>query len=472
MIPERSVILLEFNELAPSLVKRFIDAGELPNFARLYRESRIFTTDAEESGPTLQPWVLWVTIHSGVPAATHGIRELGEGQKLKQKSLTELVAEADRRVWVCGSMNTRHGGKVNGNGCVLPDPWTADVAPHPDELLPYYRFIQKNVQEHAATTTGLRPSDYVSFLRFMLTHGLTPSTIVNAARQLMQERGGKYKWKRVAVLDRLQCDVFRWYYKRLRPHFSTFFLNSTAHLQHKYWRNLEPELFKIKPQPEEQKELSGAVLFGYQQMDKVLGRFLDMADDDTVLILCTALSQQPCLIYEDIGGKTFYRAHDIRRLLSFAGVTAPFEYAPVMSEEFHLQFESEEAATAAARQLESLRVDGDPAVWLRLEGRGILAGCHVFRDIPQEAVLERGAGHSCRFYELFYRAGGLKSGMHHPEGMLWIRLPDRTQRIQKDKVSLLSVAPTVLRLLGLTPPDTMAGTPLVEASDAATVAAG
>jgi len=32
------VILLEFNELTPALVERFIRVGKLPNFDRFYRE--------------------------------------------------------------------------------------------------------------------------------------------------------------------------------------------------------------------------------------------------------------------------------------------------------------------------------------------------------------------------------------------------------------------------------------------------
>ena len=45
------VIVLEFNELTPSLIDRFIGEGALPNFARLRSESRVFTTIADERIP-------------------------------------------------------------------------------------------------------------------------------------------------------------------------------------------------------------------------------------------------------------------------------------------------------------------------------------------------------------------------------------------------------------------------------------
>jgi predicted AlkP superfamily phosphohydrolase/phosphomutase len=56
---------------------------------------------------------------------------------------------------------------------------------------------------------------------------------------------------------------------------------------------------------------------------------------------------------------------------------------------------------------------------------------------------------------MFYQGGGIKSGMHHPDGMLWIRLPDRSHSVAREKVLLSAVAPTILGLLGVTPPESM-----------------
>ena len=135
---------------------------------------------------------------------------------------------------------------------------------------PYYRFVQAHVQEYTNDRVPLSRTDYVQFLEFMLRHGLSPSTVSAIAKQLLSERSGKYRWRRAAIMDRLQFDLFRAVYQRLRPHFSTFFLNSTAHLQHMYWRNMEPEAFSLKPGREEQRELANAVLFGYQTMDRLV----------------------------------------------------------------------------------------------------------------------------------------------------------------------------------------------------------
>ena len=454
------VILLEFNELTPALIARLIAEGRLPNFRRLYQESRVFTTDAAEEQEHLNPWVQWVTVHTGVPAAVHGVRTLGEAARSGHQGLIDLVTAAGLRALVFGTMNARYD--KHPNGAVVPDPWTTDVDPHPAELIPYYRFIQQNVRDHTTGADGLGAGEYLAFLRFMLTHGLSLSTVLAIARQLAVERTGRYRWKRVAIMDRLQWDAFRHYYERIRPHLATFFLNSTAHLQHKYWRNMDPNPFTIKPSAREQAELQHAVRFGYEQMDALIGRFLRLAGDRTTLIFCTALSQQPCLIYEASGGKTFYKARDFDALLRFAAVEGPYVYSPVMSEEFHLRFDGEDGAARALRSLSALRVGEAAAMRVRQQGAELFGGCGIFTQLPADAMLQSAGAARTAFFEMFYQVEGIKSGMHHPHGMLWIRLPDRRHSVAADPVSLCAIGPTILRLLGMTPPASMKGAALLE----------
>jgi len=47
--------------------------------------------------------------------------------------------------------------------------------------------------------------------------------------------------------------------------------------------------------------------------------------------------------------------------------------------------------------------------------------------------------------------------MHHPDGILWIRHPEREPVIHGDKVDLRSIAPTILEALGIEKPEYMKG---------------
>src|SRR5207253_786601 len=127
-------------------------------------------------------------------------------------------------------------------GAVVPDPWTVGMPPSPEELSAYYLFVQRNVQEYTNDPVPLSKGDYARFLKFMALHGLSLRTVKSIAAQLWSERrAGKGRWKRATILDKLQRDLFLHYFKKLRPSFSTFFLNSTAHFQHAHWRNMDPE---------------------------------------------------------------------------------------------------------------------------------------------------------------------------------------------------------------------------------------
>ena len=464
MASRSSVALLEFNELSPPLMERFITEGKLPNFKRLCDQAEVFTSEAEERAPYLEPWIQWVNVHSGVPYSEHGIFNLSEGHKVRHRCVWDLVSEAGWPVWVCGSMNVRYEKGVRGY--ILPDPWSTDVAPHPNALLPYFRFIQQNVLEHTNDRIPLTKSDYVKFLQFMAGHGLSPGTVNSIFRQLVSEKKtANGRWRRAFIMDRLQFDVFSAIYRRLKPCFSTFFLNSTAHMQHMYWRNMEPELFKVAPSSDEQRLYASAILFGYQEMDKLMGRMLKLVGDETIVVFATALSQQPCLKYEEAGGKHSYRPRDFTALLAFAGVTSLCRVAPVMAEQFWIHLQSISDAVDAEARLAALRVGQHPVIATRRDGASVFASCCINRVLDRDVVLRvADSDHNLPFFQLFYPIEGVKSGMHHPDGILWIRHPHRAHTVHREKVGLVSIAPTILEMLGIEKPEYMKGQSLLDSS--------
>ena len=451
-----SVILLEFNELSPVLIDRFISEGTLPNFRRLRQESCCYVTDAGGRPPYLEPWIQWTTVHSGMTHQEHKVLHLDEGHKLKQKCVWDLLSDAGYRVWVCGAMNARYDRELNG--AVLPDPWSSQLEPRPTTLAPFYEFIKKNVQEHTNRDARINLKSYLTLLGYLISHGLSFSSVKSIARQLLTERRGGGRWRRAVLLDRLQFDVFRSYYRKLRPQFSIFFSNSTAHFQHMYWRNMDPGPFRVKPTTEEQAKFGEAILFGYQQMDWLIGQFLELAGEGTTLIFSTALSQQPCLIYEDQGGKCFYRPRSFESFLAFAGVQDSAEVAPVMSEQFYVRFSHEAAAQKGEQILKLLETGGRPLLSVERRGRELFCGCQIHTPLQDEAELSvRGTDRKSPFYQLLYRAEGLKSGMHHPDGMLWMRFPSKEHRVQMNRVPLACIAPTLLELFSVGAPDYMRG---------------
>ena len=64
------------------------------------------------------------------------------------------------------------------------------------------------------------------------------------------------------------------------------------------------------------------------------------------------------------------------------------------------------------------------------------------------------------FFSIFFRVEGIKSGMHHPDGLFWIRRPSAEHCRIANAVPLDHVAPTLLAELGIAPPLPMRQDPL------------
>jgi hypothetical protein len=232
---------------------------------------------------------------------------------------------------------------------------------------------------------------------------------------------------------------------------------------------MDPESFEVKPDPEERAIYEDAIPYGYREMDRMCGRFMELAGDDETLVLLTALSQEPCLIYEDVGGKMMYRPKDFEQLAEALGLGGLAGSAPVMAEEFHLDFVDEDSAGQAEETLTAVRYRGEPAFRVERRGNNIFAACGIIDQVEPDAVLHLdGSEETVLFFDLFYQLDLVKSGIHHPDGLMWIRSPAGGHAVNREKVPLVSVAPTLLGLLGIEPPDHMQGEPL----DAPGVAAG
>src|SRR6516165_7846488 len=132
------VLSLEFNELVPSVMERFIREAHLPHFRQLYESSDVFTTDVGTDDPKfLEPWIQWVTVHTGADFDEHGILQLSEGDKYPGKRIWDAVSDAGRPSWICGSMNVHCTSTPRG--AVLPDPWSGHgTGPVPADLAPFY----------------------------------------------------------------------------------------------------------------------------------------------------------------------------------------------------------------------------------------------------------------------------------------------------------------------------------------------
>lgn len=458
------VLQIEFNELSPALLEQLMAAGELPNFRRFHESSQVFTTDAHAEPPELEPWVQWPTVHLGVSHEEHGLRHLGLSSDKTttdqlSRSLTpvgEVLSRAGLRVGIFGSMNVPYG---QVNGFYLPDPWNASAASaHPDYLAPFLHTVGTMVRDSSRTEGESPGAGIGKFGVFMLKHGLTPATVAMAVKQLASERRDSgVRWRRASVLDWIQYDVFRNLVKRESVDFATFFSNSTAHYQHYYWRNMQPEGFDLPPDPDDHPSYTSAIQYGYRSMDRILGRM--MKDfPDTTLVLCTALSQQP---WTDATKQT-YRPRSWAALLELVGYSeSDVTVQPVMAEEFIVTFASPAEAEVAREKFAALSLEGEPLMKLKVHDDALYAGCDITRSgVMNQRITGTVDGSEPTMGDLFTPIHTVRSGRHDSSGVLWFRTGQHA--VHQEPVGLEDIAPTVMRLLGVEQPEHMRGRALLE----------
>jgi hypothetical protein len=442
----RNLILLELNELCPALLHKWMAAGKLPNFKRFHDASQVYLTLADAEPPALEPWIQWYSIHTGLSFEQHKVFRLTDGWRANHPDIWTVLQTAGLKTASCSSMNAK-GSRVEGS-FFLPDPWSTGTRPFPDELEVFHRFVSSQVREHTSPQHGLRPHDMLAFGRFIASRGLSLPSIMTTVGQLSQEvfSNGASQWKRVIILDLLQFDIFKYYFLKLKPDFSTFFLNSTAHLQHAYWRHMDPDAFKIVPDDEDLSRFGDSILYGYQKMDKLISRFFDLEERGVTLALATGLSQKPFLKYEDVGGQKFYRPRDIEGLLRLLGIY-PKSVESLMGHEFILHFETEVSRTSAAQALTAVSCEGKRVFDIETDHSLQLYLGSILQDSISSDAKMKFNGHSGEilFHNVFYLISETKSGCHDPNGLLWFKFGQAAHH--EDVISILDIFPTVIEFL-------------------------
>jgi hypothetical protein len=424
-----------------------MSAGRLPHFKTFYEESQAYITLADAEPPALEPWIQWYSIHTGLDFSQHRVFRLSDGARAAYDDIWTVLQRLGLRTANCSSLNS--AGTAASGSFFLPDPWNTQTPAFPRELQRFHRFVSAQVRGHTDPAYRNTVSDLSDFLWFALRHGLRLRTVVEIARQLASERTSRrdVRWKRVGILDRVQTDVFLHYFRRMRPHFSTFFLNSTAHLQHAFWRHMEPHKFDVKPAADDIATYGNAIQYGYQLMDRLLPEFFKLEREGVTLIMASALSQQPFLKHELSGGQRFYRPRDLPTLLELVGVR-PRSIEALMAHQFILRFDDVSEKMRAA----------DLIRWIQCQEREVLSVysnddlslciANEFREIMPADVKINIANTSFPekpFGDLFYLIEETKSGCHQPEGILWIKTGRGWSH--ERKVSVLDVFPTILELM-------------------------
>ena len=84
------MLLIELNEFNGDLLRSIAKAHQLKHLkeALSWNRAGTWTSDEYETG-FLEPWVQWVSVHTGVPSSQHGVKNLGDVPNLAEDQIWE-----------------------------------------------------------------------------------------------------------------------------------------------------------------------------------------------------------------------------------------------------------------------------------------------------------------------------------------------------------------------------------------------
>jgi hypothetical protein len=349
------LILLELNEVNFEHVLDFASRGELPHLSRLIREHGLAETRSETAYDELEPWIQWVTAHTGLPFKDHRVFRLGDIVNHDFEQIWEHLERNGLRVGAISPINAKN--RVHRPAFFVPDPWTPTTVSAGRLLTGVYRAVSQAVNDNAEGR--LTPSA----VAWLMAGAARYANARNYPRYARMLAAVNRPWMRPMVLDLLLADIFTTETRKTRPNFASLFLNGAAHIQHHYMFNSSayrgerrnPEWY-IEPHRDPVMEV-------YRLYDGIVGQLREQFPAARLMI-ATGLHQVP---HAEV---TFYwrlkeHAHFLRRLgLEFVRVETR------MSRDFIVGCRSPESAAAAERLLRAVKhVSGVPL--FQVDNRGL-----------------------------------------------------------------------------------------------------
>lgn len=471
----KKVLLLEFNEINWRVIDRLIERGGpayLPNLSRLREHGAWAEQVAVEQPPHLDPWVTWVTLHTGVPRDVHHATVLEQNSaSITAPRLWDYVVEGGRSIGVFGSISAYPPRKVPG--FMVPGPFAPGDETYPEDLKPVQAINRLGTRMHGQTGAKVTPLSMARNLFGLMRHGLRVRTLAQVAAQLVRERVQPGSgWRRVTLQPLLNFDFFAHLYRRFNPDFATWHTNHAAHYMHHYWRAWDETGFATPSTEVERRRYGDAVPYGYRVCDELLGRFMNLIDGNTVLVVASSMGQQPFVSDRYKAGKVIVRIRDIDRLLGVLGGDGVVGKVPTMIPQWNLTVPDAARRAELKRRIEAVRrvVNDDEEAALAVEEVGETLTLtplglaektdgirYYFRGSPGSDP----AGYAID--DLFAAdAPTVKQGMHHPGGLLAFFGAGVRPGVHIADCTNLDVAPTLLTLMGLPVPPSMPGRVLSE----------
>jgi hypothetical protein len=402
---KNTLIFLELNEINFDLVQEYINDDPLlfPSLQRLMNYFHI-RTSSESNYEEIEPWIQWVSVHTGLSFDQHKIFRLGDIVGSKFTQFYEMIEDNGVLVGCISPMNAEN--RLSSPAYFIPDPWTATVSDSSFWSKSLHEAISQAVNDNAKSQISFKSKillllglvRFARFRNYFLYFYLVFFSRVSS-------------WNKALFLDLFLHDLHLKLLTLHKPGFSSLFLNAGAHIQHHYFHSSNPVKKKTNiHNPVWYVSTGKDPVFDMLKMyDRLIGDYLNLTNVE--LIVSTGLSQQP---YDNL--TYYYRLRDHSNFLNFLNVNFK-SVSPRMTRDFLIEFNSSEEMRESCFVLQSLCIKSDGiSLFGEIEQRDNTA--FVTLTYPNEITDRTVINYKNKdFYILPHLAFvALKNGKHQSEG--------------------------------------------------------
>ncbi|MBL0923385.1 MAG: hypothetical protein IBJ12_02825 [Sphingomonadaceae bacterium] len=401
---KKKLILIELNEVNFDVVQQYVERSPdmFPAFRTIMSWEHRRTT-AEEDYKHLEPWIQWVSAHTGKTFQGHGVFRLGDIAQSDHEQIFERVEARGYSVGAISPMNAKNN--LAKPRYFIPDPWTQT----PSDRSWWSRNIAKSLSQAVNDNANARLS--VSTIAVILlalarfaSFGNYKEYIRLAARALTRT------WSKALFLDLFLSDLHLSLYKKTKPDFSTIFLNAGAHIQHHYFHNAK---ISVHPKVENPTWYCKSEYDPIEDMiivyDIIISKILDIKDSQ--IIIATGLTQKP---YNYV--KFYYRLNNHRAFLSMLGQSFT-DVIPLMTRDFVIKMDQDPASIEAmSKALSAMKTEDGVPLFGDIEERSgsIFASLTYPYEITENTFVLINGQKVSLFDKVAFVA--IKNGMHDGRG--------------------------------------------------------
>lgn len=335
---KEKILLIELNEFNIDLLKRGAEKLGLRNIKKIlkFNHSETFSEDSLES-QGLDPWVQWVSVHTGKTSTIHKVLRIGDVPKLEFPQIWEKLSERGISSGLWGLMNA---SRNSAKKCkfFLPDPWAFTQTAYPDSLN-YYLDLPRYYSKNYIVPSKIKLiKGFLKFIYFFLRKKMFLGFLqVSMKALLITLKNGFKNITLFSLFDMFNTFTFLKYKKVKNPDLSIIFLNSLAHLQHHFWND---------------HHINNEMNMCLRVLDDIFGLLLNSIKGNESIIVINALSQRN--VFKK--GIYIYRQKDSKNILSVLNIKYK-SFEEGMTNDGHIFFNSLEQCNYAFLILSNAKIN-------------------------------------------------------------------------------------------------------------------